>query len=132
MRTILVALFASAFSSIACAQDAAPASYDGTWAMTAASTDGREFSAELVLKGDGGTWRNYGRRGGAAMKNNPCLMKEFPVTVQKSTADGLTFRVDGSKVIAGCNDFTAELKRVDDKTLDGTMGESWTAHLARK
>ena len=130
MRMILATLLVSAFTA-AYAQDAAPVSHDGTWAMTGANSDGRSFDAELVLEGDGGTWRLYSR-GGSATKSNPCLMKKFPVTVQKSTGQELTFHVDGPKVIAGCNEFTATLRRVDDSSFDGTLDGTWTAHLARK
>ena len=50
----------------------------------------------------------------------------------RSMLDELTFHVDGPKVVAGCNEFTATLRRVDDSSLDGTLGDTWTAHLARK
>jgi hypothetical protein len=135
MKAIPAALLAGAFAcacASASAQDAAP-SYDGTWAATYSNAGGREFGAELVLKGDSGTWRNFAGRGDAMLaKNNPCLMRDFPVTVRKSTADELTFFVEGSKAVAGCKDFTATLKRVDADTLDGTFGGAWKVHVARK
>ncbi len=131
MRTIPVVLLASAFAATASAQDASVASYDGTWAMSGSAADGRPINAELVLKGDGGTWRLYAS-GGVARKGNPCLMKEFPVDVQKRTADALTFHVDGPKVVAGCNEFTATLKPVGANALDGTTEGGGTLHIERK
>ena len=129
-RTIAL-LVACACSTSAFGQDA-PA-YDGTWAATYTNDGRHEFGAELVLKGDSGTWRNFAGHSDAMLaKNNPCLMKDFPVSVEKSTADELTFRVDGSKVVAGCKDFTATLRRVDDNTLDGTFGGPWKVRIARK
>jgi hypothetical protein len=131
MRMILVMLAATVFAATASAQDAATASYDGTWAMSGTTADGRPINAELVLKGDGGTWRLYAS-GGLARKGNPCLMKEFPVDVQKSTADELTFHVDGTKVIAGCNEFTATLKPAGANALDGRTLAGGTLHIERK
>lgn len=131
MRKIPVVLLACVFAATASAQDAAVTSYDGTWAISGTSPEGRTINAELVLKGDAGTWRIFARNANA-MKNNPCLMKNFPVAVQKSTADELTLRVDGSKVVPGCNDFTATLKPVGGNALDGTTEGGGTLHIERK
>ena len=132
MRLPFAALLAGAFAAAAFGQDAPTVSHDGTWAVTSVNGN-HEYGAELVLKGDGGTWRNYAGHSDAMLtKNNPCLMKDFPVTVQKSTADDLVFHVEGSKVVAGCKDFTATLKRVDDNSFDGTFGGPWKVHIARK
>ena len=133
MRTIFVMLLAGAFAATATAsaQDAAVASYDGTWAMSGTSNEGRTINAELVLKGDAGTWRLFAR-GGTATKNNPCLMKNFPVTVQKSTADELTIHVDGPKVVPGCNEFTATLKPAGSNALEGATEGGGTLRIERK
>ena len=132
MRKTLVLLAAAiAIATAASAQDAANTSYDGTWAVSATTPEGRSYHAELVLKADGGSWRVFAS-GGGAMKNNPCLMKDFPVTVRTSSADELAFRVDGSKVIAGCPDFSATLKPADNNALDGHTGGGGTLHIERK
>lgn len=129
MRTMLVTLAAAVFVVTALAQDAASAFYDGTWAMTGTSAEGRPINAELVLKGDAGTWRLFAA-GGRAQKGNPCLMKDFPVDVRKSTVDELTFHVDGPKVVAGCNEFTATLRPAN--ALDGSTQGGGTLHIERK
>jgi hypothetical protein len=131
MRTIYVMLLAVAFTAAASAQDAAVAPNDGTWAMTGTNGEGQAVDAELVLKGDSGTWRLFAGRG-RYKKDNPCFMKYFPVSVQKSTADELTFHVDGTKVIAGCNEFTATLKRTDSNSFDGTTDGNSKLHIEHK
>ncbi len=131
MRTIVVMLVATAIPAAAWTQDAPAASYDGTWAVSGTSRDGYALNAELVLKGDLGTWRAYARSGTAA-KNNPCLLKTFTVTIQKSTVDALKFHVNGASQIAGCPDFSATLRPTASGALDGGTGAGTVIHLERK
>ena len=132
MRKILAMLATAVLAATASAQDAALTSWDGTWAVSGTNTEGRPINAELVLKAGSGTWRSFASAGGKAVKNNPCLMKEFPVTVRNGTADELTFQVEGSKVVPGCNDFSATLKPAGSNALDGTTSGGGPLHIERK
>jgi hypothetical protein len=131
MRTILPMLLASAFAAMASAQDAPAASHDGTWAVSGTTFEGRPLNAELVLTGYVGTWRLYAR-GATAAKNNPCLLKNFPVVVKTSTVDELTIHVDGRDLIPGCSEFTVTLKPAGNNALDGTTQRGSTIHIERK
>ena len=131
MRMLAVMLLAGACASAASAQEALVTSYDGTWAVSGTTFEGRTLNAELVLKGGAGTWRLYAR-GATAAKNNPCLLKSFPVSVQKSTADELRIHVDGPDVISGCPEFTVTLKPTGDNALEGTTRRGGTVHIERK
>lgn len=112
-------------------QEASSESYDGTWSMAAVNGNGQTIESELVLKGESGTWRLF-PAGKQKAKDNACVMKYFPVSVKKSTADELTFHVDGPAVVRGCNEFTATLKRLDANKLDGTTEGMSKLHLERK
>lgn len=129
--TRILALCALGGALFAQAQEASNASYDGTWSMKGVNANGQSIDSELVLKGDGGTWRFF-PVGKQKAKDNACIMKPFPVSVTKSTADELTFHVNGPAVLLGCNEFTATLKRLDANTLDGTTDGQSKLHLERK
>jgi len=129
--TRILALCALGCAWSAQAQEASSASYDGTWSMTGVNASGQSIDSELVLKGGGGTWRLF-PAGKQKAKDNACIMKYFPVSVTKSTAEELTFHVNGPAVMLGCNEFTATLKPLDANTLDGTIEGQSKLHLERK
>ena len=129
--TRILALCALGCAWLAQAQEASNASYDGTWSMKGVNANGQSIDSELVRKGGGGTWRFF-PVGKQKAKDNGCIMKPFPVSVTKSTADELTFHVKGPAIMLGCNELTATLKRLDANTLDGTTDGQSKLHIERK
>ena len=101
-------------ASIALAQEPNP--YNGTWRAS-----GEDFiDSEFVLQGEGGKWKTYltaGRR-----RFDACAAMERPIIVQRSSAEGLVFLINGSKVLSGCPDIVVTLKPIDAKSLAGLLG----------
>ncbi len=101
--------------------------YNGAWTV---SFDGRQtvdLTGSVVVKDDGGTWDVV-----AQSAKNPCVGREYPITVQKASAEELVFTVNRAKILTGCRDSTYTFKRVDDRTLKGEVGEGRAASLVRK
>ena len=68
----------------------------------------------------------------AQSRKNPCVGRAYPITVQKATADELTFTVNRAVTLAGCNDSTHTFKKVNDMTLNGELAEGRAVTLTRK
>ena len=64
-------------------------------------------------------------------RNDPCAGRASPITVTVATPAELVFEVTRSKVLTGCSDFVAKLRRVDDKTLEGDVS-GYKLKLARQ
>jgi hypothetical protein len=111
-----VKLGAVAFATLATIATAqSQDSYDGTWKATFKGTT-RLLEARVVIKGTGGSWKTF-----ATSRDNRCIGLEAPITVTTATADALNFAARFSDVIAGCENFTVEVKR-DGAVLKGTRG----------
>ena len=101
--------------------------FNGSWTI---SFDGKktvDLDGTVVINGTGGTWDIR-----AQARKNPCVGREYPITVQKATADELTFTVNRAVTLAGCNDSTYTFKKIDDKTLKGELADGRAASLTRK
>lgn len=129
LRSALAAGSVFVLCHVAQAQSSTPA--NGEWSATWVDDKGRDRSATVHLAGDTGTWHAL-PVGPAGNKSNPCFSIVMPVTVRPGGADELVLDVDGAQVVAGCPAFTATLKRVDDKSFDGTMGSGRSLHLSRQ
>jgi hypothetical protein len=125
MNRIAMALVAALGSvGAAYAQSANP--YNGKWTI---SFDGRrtvDLEGTVVVKDDGGVWQIV-----AHASKDPCIGREYPITVLKADADELTFTVNRSKTLAGCKDSTYTFKKTDDKTMKGELGGGRAASLVR-
>jgi hypothetical protein len=125
MNRIAIALLAAlALVSAALAQSTNP--YNGKWTI---SFDGRktaDLAGTVVVKDEGGVWDVVARS-----SNNPCVGREYPITVQKTSADELTFTVNRAKTLTGCKDSMYTFRKVDDKTMKGELGEGRAASLVR-
>jgi hypothetical protein len=103
--------------------------YDGRWSVTYVGQGGAPLDAGLVLSGESGSWITHlGKR---APYNYPCFGHEFPAMARQSPAE-LILTVSGSKVIAGCFDFTVTLKSTDEKTLEGRFSNGHPIKLTRQ
>ncbi len=119
---LLICLFLAAS---AVAQEPNP--YNGTWRAEFENKKGGDMEGTVVIKDQGGTW-DAGNMG----RNNPCRGRPAPLTIQRATADELVIEINRSKVLTGCQDGLATLKRVDEKTLEGEFGEGRKIKLIRE
>jgi hypothetical protein len=125
----LLPLALAAFSAALYAQDAG--NYDGTWRGIFVGQGGSpRFEVELVLDGTGGTWQAVGNPMQA--RGNPCLGRKHEVKIRERSACVLRFSVDASKTLAGCQDFYAAVKLVDDHHLEGQFRNGLPLKLERK
>ena len=110
-RTSLALLLAFMLSSPIFAQTANP--YDGKWKLIFDGPRTANLEGTVVVKGDVGTW-NLDLTG---QSRNACFKHEAPIAVESATGEELVFKVNRSKVLAGCEDTMMKFKKVDDKTL---------------
>lgn len=106
------------------AQTANP--YNGKWTVSFDGKKTADLDGTVVIKDEGGTWDVT-----AQSRKNPCIGREYPITVQKASADELTFKVNRAETLAGCKDSTYTFKKVDDKTLKGELTDGRAAPLTR-
>lgn len=107
-----------------------PNPHDGKWLAKFQDKRGGVQEAALVVKDDGGAWKILGTSHDT--KRNPCIGRDLPIAVQRASTGELAFRIEGSKVLAGCPDGSVALKRVDDKTLEGQFGDGRALTLVRE
>lgn len=86
----------------------------------------RSIEGIVIVKDEGGVWGVVARS-----SKNPCVGREYPITVQKASADELTFTVSRAKTLVVCKDSTYTFKKTDDKTMKGELGEGRPASLVR-
>ncbi len=117
---VLAAQGAGAF-----AQAANP--YAGAWKLKFGQTDQRVgIEGSVEVQGDAGTWKTT-----ATGRNDPCVGRDAPIAVQKATAEQFVFRVMRSKALAGCQDFTVTMNRVDENNLQGELRNGWKLQMTR-
>ena len=124
----LLGLSGALLASIAFAQGPNP--FNGTWHAKFQDKRGGAQAAELIVKDDGGTWKVWGTSHDT--KRNPCIGRDLPITVKRASTEELAFRIEGSKVLAGCPDGNVTLKRVDDQRLEGQFGDGRMLTLVRE
>jgi len=81
--------------------------HDGTWKATWQGAS-RPLEALVVIKGNGGSWKTH-----ASNRSNPCVGREAPIVITAATPDALNFTAKFSDVIASCENFDVEPKRVE-------------------
>ena len=105
----------------------APNPYIGTWSAEFVTPKGKTRKGTVILKQEDGTWdmkhKSY---------QNPCAGKPFPIVIKNATADELIFEVVRSRVLRGCTDHTATLKRINDKKLQGETRSGLEITLVRE
>jgi len=127
MRRIALALIACAFASSAAGDATNP--WSGTWRAIYDNRHGIRDEAEVVILGAAGTWLIYSN---VPSKYVPCRDQRLPVIVKEASAGQLSFTVDGASLIDGCPVFSVTLARIDDNTLEGTLGNTRSLRLTRK
>jgi len=125
IRTLAAALAALVVADPAVAQTDNP--FNGNWKISFDGTRTVDLDGTVVVKGDGGTWDIV-----AQSRKNPCLGREYPITVQKASGEELVFTVNRAATLTGCKDSTYTFRKVDDKTLKGELGDGRAASLTRR
>jgi hypothetical protein len=121
----LVLALATAMAGPAAAQPVAAPS--GNWAAIFNGPDGMPRKATVVLSDTAGSWQNTRT---SAM--DPCVVIKTPVTVTDVTAEGFVFNYDAAKALSGCPRWAAPMRRVDEKTYEGTMPNGGKLTLTRQ
>ena len=103
---------------------------DGRWAGSVVTPAGGTMSIELVVNGETGTWQNFPH--GIQAREFPCLTPKHAITVRQRTATELIFSIDASASLRGCQDGRAFVRLIDDKHLEGQMGDGRALKLSRK
>jgi hypothetical protein len=104
---------AAAVSLSALAQ--APASYDGKWTVTWQTARGYQHTAELDLSAGGGSYVNTS----PGSREEPCLSKAHPVTIEKATEEELVVAINQSQTMAGCPNNRLTLKKTAAARFEG-------------
>jgi hypothetical protein len=122
-RTILLTGFFFAASVLA--QEPNP--YNGTWRAEFENQRGTKLEGTVLIKDQGGTWDML-----TSAKNNPCVGRAAPITIQRASADELVFEIKRSQALHGCRDTQVVLKKFDAKTLEGVFDEGRKIKLVRQ
>jgi hypothetical protein len=120
MKYLAMILLASLLSSTAVWAEGG-GKFDGSWELKFAAADStrgaRELLVELSLQGGAGTWHTQN----ASAKWDTCATHDAPVVVKKATDSEISFKVEFTKVLSACNDFTVKLNLVDEKNVEGAF-----------
>lgn len=103
--------------------------YDGRWVVSIQDSEAGYRSARLQLHDFAGSWHDTTPARVVGIK--ACAGKRFKVTVQRSRSTDLEFMVWGSSVSTACPDLSARLTPLDERTLEGTLGEQGRVRLQR-
>lgn len=122
-RTTL-ALLMFALSPAVPAQTANP--HNGTWKVLLEGFPVPGLQGTVVVKDEGGTYTMT-----SSSRTDACVGIGAPITVQAASPDELVFKVNRSKVLTGCSDFTWKFKNVDDKTMKAQLTEGLSVTLTR-
>lgn len=123
-----VLVLGSACAQVGMAQDGK--SHDGNWvAQYPQRKNDNMLEAVVVLRGSTGTWNVTPP---SVRAKNPCLGRDYPVTVVAASGDSIELAVHGSKALTGCSDLSVKLKRIDETTLEGLIDDTRKVTLKRQ
>ena len=88
--------------------------YDGVWKAEYIAKSGTAREGKVVISGSGGNWDMA-----VQQRGNPCTGRAYPLSIVTASDTELSFKIERSTTLAGCQDGVALLKRVDAKTLEG-------------
>lgn len=92
--------------------------YEGTWHGAFFGVNGAPRTGTVVVQGRTGEWKMD-----AASRTNPCVGMAAPITLRDDGPDGLSFEIQRSKALAGCNDTVMHLRRNGVHGLVGTLNK---------
>jgi hypothetical protein len=108
---------------------------NGEWLATYQTKNGGERQALVTIADDGGTWQDVAKDmsdQGKKGRRNPCVGRNFALSVTERSGGGIKISVNASDVIQGCANHQFKLKEVDGNTLEGTTGDGRTIKLVRR
>ncbi len=103
--------------------------YDGRWTATIQGSEAGYRSARVTFSEYGGSWQDT--TPAKQSKQRACAGKTYAITIQRSWTTQLEFMVWGSSTAPDCPDLRVQLKPVDERTLEGTIGAAGTLRLTR-
>lgn len=81
----------------------------------------------LEISNQGGTWDIEHTN-----VKNDCVGRSAPIEIKEASADVLVFHVRKSKALRGCDDFTINLKPINESTLEGKSDNGRKITLTRE
>lgn len=92
--------------------------YEGTWHGAFFGVNGAPRTGTVVVRGRTGEWKME-----AESRTNPCVGMAVPIALRDDGPDGLSFEIQRSKALAGCNDTVMHLRRNGVDGLVGTLNK---------
>ena len=112
----MLMLCLAAFTALNCA--AQTDALDGAWLAKWSAPNGTGREAKVAIKGEQGTWKLATSR---VNREDPCIGSAIPFDVSRNE-EGVAFAMSPSKALAGCGqDYTLKMKKVDDRTMQGSF-----------
>jgi hypothetical protein len=105
----------------------APNPYNGTWHVSLKDEGGKSREGTVTFKDEAGTWKITAKK-----FKNPCIGLQSPIVVQRATADELVFQINRSKALRGCEDNIANVKPVNETTLQGEVDDGRKITLTKE
>jgi hypothetical protein len=104
-------------------------SLEGVWTANFNALNGTQREAKVAIKGGEGTWKLATAR---TNREDPCIGSPIPFTVSKEE-DVIRFAMSPSRNLAGCGaDYTLTVKKVDERTLEGSFRDGRKFVLTRQ
>lgn len=125
-----LAVFSAALVACSLALAQAGHALDGTWQGQYVTQAGTVAKAELTIQGATGTWRAFIPQSEGRV--NPCFARTHPLELTELPGGTFKLAVRSSRTISGCQDFYANLTRVDPTHLEGKFGDGRELKLERK
>lgn len=120
----LILLAASAFSQ---QQNQITGTWNGT---TISPSTGNDLQMEMKIQENSGTWRFY--TVGGSRRINPCLGRDFPITMKNLENSMIAIQVDSDKTIAGCPAFTVIVQAKENNSLEGKFADGRPAKFTKQ
>jgi hypothetical protein len=101
--------------------------YEGIWKIKMITANGKTRKGVLEISNQGGTWDIEHTN-----VKDDCKGRSAPIVIKEASADVLVFQVLKSKALKGCNDFTVNLKPVNESILEGESDNGRKITLTKK
>ncbi len=124
-KLVIMVISIFACSPIVFSQE--PHQYDGTWKIKMITAKGKTRKGVLEISNHGGTWDIEHTN-----VKDDCRGRPAPIVIKEASADVLVFQVLKSTALKGCNDFTINLKPINESHLEGESDNGRKITLTKK
>ena len=124
-KLIVMVICAVMLTPIAFSEE--PHQYDGIWKIKMITAKGKTRKGTLEISNQGGTWDIDHTN-----VKDDCKGRPAPIEIEEASTEVLIFQVLKSRALRGCNDFTVNLKPINESTLEGESDNSRKITLTRK